>query len=333
MRTVPDLSVQLAPRAPAGLRLANPVMIASGTFGWDGYGRGLVPEGDQAAGIGDFQGLGAVVAKTVTMAPREGNPEPRWHPASWREARETGESIYLNSIGLTNPGIRAALEELAPQWATWNVPVILSLAGETPGEFAQMAAMADGTPGIAALELNLSCPNIDGGSHFSHSPEVSGETVARVVASTAFPVLAKLSPNVPDIVPIALAVEEAGASAITLTNTLPAMAIDVEARRPLLGGITGGISGPGLKPVALAMVYRASQAVDVPIIGVGGILNASDALEFIMAGAMAVQVGSANLMGFQAPLRVLDGIREHMAGHDVGTITDLQGAAWKAPAP
>jgi len=278
----------------------------------------------------DFQRLGAVVAKTVTMRPREGNPEPRWFPASWRRAHEAGECIYLNSIGLTNPGIVAALREKAPTWAGWKVPVIFSIAGETVEEFGSMAATAEGTPGIAAIELNLSCPNVENGAHFSHSAEIAGKTVARVKSSTSLPVIPKLSPNVPNIVPIIEAVTFAGADAVTLTNTIPAMTIDIEARKPMLGGITGGISGPALRPVAVALVYQAARgAVDVPIIGVGGIFTARDALEFIMAGATAVQIGSANLVDFRAPLEVLDGLRAYMGEHGVADIGELVGAAWK----
>ncbi len=343
-----SLAVDLAPSHPAGLKLRNPVMIASGTFGWDGYGRALVGqdirgqiihpvskgsqlplvETPEETGRINFERLGAVVAKTVTMKPREGNPEPRWHPQSWRKAKEAGEDIYLNSIGLTNPGIHNILSQHAPYWVHWDVPVILSLAGETVQEFGTMATMADGTPGIEGIELNLSCPNVDNGAVYSHSPELAAETVQKVKDSTSFPVIAKLSPNVPDIVPIAKAVEGAGADAITLVNTVPAMAINLDSRRPILGGITGGISGPALKPIALALVYKASQAVDIPVIGVGGVFEAADALEYLYAGATAVQVGSANLADFWSPLMVLDGLHAYVGEHGIGHISELIGAAW-----
>ncbi len=329
----PNLSTEIAPRHSVGLDLANPVMIASGTFGWDGYGRGLWDDLDPSVEVVDFQRLGAVVAKTVTRRSRQGNPEPRWFPSSYRRARQEGASIFLNSVGLTNPGIEAALEELAPVWATWKLPVALSIAGETVEEFGIMATMAEGTPGIAALELNLSCPNVDNGAYFSHSAEMAGETVSRVKAATSLPVIPKLSPNVPDIVPIAQAVAQAGADAITITNTIPAMSIDVETRRPVLGGITGGMSGPALRPVAVALVYQTAQAVDVPIIGVGGISTARDALEYIMAGASAVQIGSANLAEFRTPLEVLDGLRAYMGEYGVGDIAELVGVAWKGADP
>ena len=314
----PDLVVELAPRHPKGLRLSNPVMIASGTFGWDGYGGGLPEEMN-------LQQLGAIVAKTVTMTSREGNPEPRWHPKSWRKAWQAGESIYLNSVGLTNPGIHAALNEKAPLWSTWKVPVILSIAGESPSQFAQMASMAEGTPGIAALELNLSCPNVDSGAQFSHSPELAHNTILQVKAATSLPVIAKLSPNVPDIVPIAKAVAQAGADTITLSNTIPAMSIDVTASKPVLGAITGGLSGPALRPIAVALVHRTAQAVDIPIIGVGGVYTARDVLEFIMAGAWAVQLGSANLTNPMAPLEVLDGLRTFMGEQGISDLSQLRG--------
>ena len=332
MRTTeaPNLSTELVPPHPLGLRLANPVMIASGTFGWDGYGSGVLSEGSVPSKTVDFQRLGAVVAKTVTMHPREGNPEPRRFPSSWRRPRGDEErTIYLNSIGLANPGIKKALEGKAPIWARWTVPVILSLAGETVEEFGSMAAMAEATPGIAAIELNLSCPNVENGAYFSHSADVAGETVRRVKSVTSLPVIPKLAPNVPDIVPIVAAVAQAGADAVTLTNTVPAMTIDVETKRPVLGGVTGGISGPALRPVAVALVYQTAQVVDLPIIGVGGIFTARDALEFIMAGATAVQVGTANLADFHAPLEVLDGLQAYMGEHGIANIAELVGAAWK----
>ena len=324
----PKLATQIAPRHPLGVQLDNPVMIASGTFGYDGYGRGLLKEDGAPSDTIDFQQVGAVVAKTVTMEPLKGNPEPRWWPTSYREAREAGESILLNSVGLTNPGIKAALEDHAPIWTTWKVPVVLSISGTTVEGFGTMAAMAEGTVGIAAIELNLSCPNIKDGAHFSHSPEVAAATVAAVKAETSLPIFSKLSPNVPDIVPIAEAVVQAGTDGIVLTNTIPAMLIDVQSRKPILGGITGGINGPALHPVALALVYRASQAVDVPIIGVGGIFTAGEALAFIMAGATAVQIGSANLAGLSAPLRILDELRSYMVEHEIQDLTSLVGAAW-----
>ena len=335
------LAVDLAPGYDRGLRLRSPVMIASGTFGWDGYGLGL--EGPGVPGMVDLQQLGAVTAKTVTMCPRIGNPEPRWHPHSWRTVPEElqrlrseglidpeiatrlGETTLLNSIGLTNPGIEAALRDQAPFWAEWGVPIVLSIAGETSEEFGRMAAMIGETPGIDALELNLSCPNVEHGASYALSAELTRETVARVKANTGLPVLAKLAPNVADIIPIAVAAEEAGADALTICNTIPAMAIDTESRHPVLGAVTGGISGPALHAVAVALVYNAAQRVNIPIIGVGGVSTAEHAIEFLLAGATAVQVGSANLANFWTPLDVVEGIAKYMARHDVGHVTDLRG--------
>ncbi|MDE2844792.1 MAG: dihydroorotate dehydrogenase, partial [Chloroflexota bacterium] len=301
----PDLSVELAPSHSWGLLLKNPVMVASGTFGYDGYGRGIPQEMDLSR-------LGAVIPKTFTRYPREGNPEPRWYPESYRVARETGEPVLLNAIGLTNPGIEAGVRDVAPQWESWNATMLLSMSGETVAQFGEMAAMTQGKPGFSAIELNLSCPNVEQGDLFSYSAEGTFKAVHAVKRHAEVPVLAKLAPNVPDVAPIARAAVEAGADALTICNTIPAMTIDVESRHPALGNVTGGLSGQGLHPVAVALVYRAAQAVSVPIVGVGGVFTAKDALEFILAGATAVQVGSANLADLWAPFNVLDGIRSYL---------------------
>ena len=315
-----NLSVDLAPRNSHHLRLANPVMVASGTFGYDGYGRGISPEMDLGL-------LGAVIPKTVTRWHREGNPEPRWYPASYREGLEAGEYIYLNSIGLTNPGIEVALDQLAPQWASWGATVVLSLSGDSAAQFGEMTAMTQGVAGFQALELNLSCPNIENGALFSHSAASTEDVVGTVKANTDLPVLAKLAPNVPDVTEIARAAVSAGADALTISNTIPAMGIDIEARRPVLGGITGGLSGPGLRAISLALVYRTAQVVDVPIIGVGGVFNARHALEYIMAGATAVQVGSANLAGLWAPWRILEELRSYLGESGALDVAELIGSA------
>jgi len=315
-----NLSVDLAPRNRHHLWLSNPVMIASGTFGYDGYGRGVTPDMDLAS-------LGAVIPKTVTRHPREGNPEPRWYPSSYREGRAAGECIFLNSIGLANPGIEPALSRLAPQWAGWNATVLLSLSAESVAQFGEMAALTRGVAGFQALELNLSCPNIEDGALFSHNAGLAAAAVAAVRANTDLPVLAKLAPNVPDVAAIARAAVDAGADALTISNTLPAMLIDVESRKPVLGGITGGLSGPALRPVSVALVYRAARAVDAPIIGVGGIFTARDALEYILAGATAVQIGSANLANLWAPFNILEELRTYLGERGVTDIRDLIGAA------
>ena len=315
-----DLSVDLAPLNPNHLWLTNPVMIASGTFGYDGYGRGLTTDMDLSL-------LGAVIPKTVTRQARAGNPEPRWHPPSFREAREAGESIFLNSIGLTNPGIEDALTQLAPTWVELGTTVLLSMSAESVTQFGEMAGMADAVPGFQGLELNLSCPNVENGSEFGHSPELTAAAVGAVRAHTHLPLLAKLAPNVPDVTEIALAAVESGADALTICNTIPAMKIDLSTKKPVLGGITGGLSGPALRAVSLAMVYRTSQVVDVPIVGVGGIFTGEDAVEYLLAGASAVQVGSANLAGLWAPFRILEELRAYLVDSGIYHMSELVGLA------
>jgi dihydroorotate dehydrogenase (NAD+) catalytic subunit len=305
--------------------LPNPVIIASGTMGYDGYGRGLV-------GSFPLHDLGAVVPKTVTRLPRDGNPEPRWYPESYREAWESGDHLFLNAIGLINPGIDIAVREWTPQWTEWDATVIFSFAAHSVGEFGEMAAMTGEAVGISALELNLSCPNIENGAMFSYSPALTRHAVAAVKANSHLPVLAKLSPNVPDITEIARAAVDGGADALTICNTLPAMRIDLATRRPVLGNVTGGLSGMGLRPVSLALVYQAAQAVDVPIVGVGGIFEAEHAVEYLMAGATAVQIGSANLVNLGAPWRILDGLRNYMTDNSIASLDELRGVAHLLPA-
>ena len=321
-----DLSVDLAPGNPHHLRIANPVMIASGTFGYDGYGRGIT--GDM-----DLSRVGAVIPKTVTRLPREGNPEPRWHPPSYREALEQGESVLLNSIGLANPGIEAAMSHFAPNWPAYKTTVLLSLSADSVAQFGEMASMTCGVSGFQAIELNLSCPNVENSAMFGHSAKLTAGAVAAVREQTSLPVLAKLAPNVPDVVPIAKAAVDAGADALTISNTIPAMRIDLETRRPVLGALTGGLSGAGLRPVALAMVYRAAQAVDVPIVGVGGIFQGNHAVEFLLAGATAVQIGSANLADLWAPFRILDELTAYMGENGIPSVSELVGAVDISPRP
>ena len=313
-----DLSINLAPNNIVGLSLKNPIMIASGTFGYDGYGRGI-PSGM------DLSQLGAVIPKTVTRHPREGNPEPRWYPTSYREAKEQNECIYLNSIGLANPGIEAALSDLAPIWSTWPATIILSLSGNSPSEFAEMAGMTKGVMGFEALELNLSCPNIESGALFAHSADLTYEVVKGVRANSHLPILVKLAPNVPDIIPIAQAAESAGADALTISNTNPAMLVDTSSKAPVLGAVTGGLSGPGLHPIALALVYQSFQAVSIPIIGVGGIFSAEEALRFLMCGASSVQVGSASLADLWAPVRILEELTARLQIQGINNLEDLIG--------
>ena len=309
----PGLSVQLAP----GLRLQNPVMIASGTLGQDGYGGGL-------ADRHPLRELGGVVLKTVTRHRREGNPEPRRFPSSYREGAEGGDHLFLNAIGLMNPGIETLVREWTTRWTQWNATVLLSLAAHSVGDFGEMAALSTEAVGISALELNLSCPNIENGAMFSHSPELTQRAVAAVRANTKLPVLAKLAPNVPDIKKIARAAVDGGADVITICNTLPAMRIDLATKKPVLGNITGGLSGIALRPVSLALVYQASRAVDAPIVGVGGIFTAGHALEYILAGASAVQLGSTNLIDPETPWRILGELQEYMNVQGAHCLDDIR---------
>ena len=316
-----DLSVNLAPRKPAGLPLANPVMIASGTFGYDGYGRGLAMDAPLAS-------LGAVLPKTFTRNPRLGNPEPRWFPASFREGLETGETTLLNSVGLTNPGIEAAMADLAPAWAGSEANFVISIAGDSLEQWEEMTSFTRGVEGFSAIELNLSCPNVDDGAMFSHDPNLTEQAITGVRRQTDLPILAKLSPTVPDITEIALAAVEGGADALTICNTIPAMHIDVATGQAVLGTGYGGLSGPALRPVAMALVHKAAQAVDVPIIGVGGIMTGRHAAEFLMAGATAVQIGSANLVDLNAPFLILSELEELLGRWEVESVRDIIGAAW-----
>ncbi len=304
-----NLSVQLAPKNRRGLLLASPVMTASGTFGY----------GTEYSHLFDIGRLGAIVTKGTTLEPRDGNPQPR--------LAETAGGL-LNSIGLQNIGARALIKEKAPVWASWRLPVIVNIAGETTSDYAKLASVLDGVAGISGLEVNISCPNIKaGGAEFGADPRSAARVTAAVRAATSLPLLVKLTPNTGDIAGVAIAVAEAGADAISLVNTLKGMAIDINRRQPLLGGITGGLSGPAIKPVALAMVYEVAGSVDLPVVGCGGITTAGDAIEFIMAGASAVQVGTASFTNPRAPLDVLEGILRFMEKEGIEDIAELIGVA------
>jgi dihydroorotate dehydrogenase (NAD+) catalytic subunit len=302
-----NLSVQLAPKNKHGLLLANPVMTASGTFGY----------GTEYSHLFDIQKLGAIVCKGTTLKSREGNPQPR--------LTETPCGV-LNSIGLQNIGVEALIKEKAPIWAGWQVPVMVNIVGETVKDYARLAGELDGVVGISGIEVNIGCPNIKaGGAEFGAKPESAAEVTAAVKAATSLPVVVKLTPNTGDIAGVAKAVAEAGADAVSLINTPKGMTIDVAKRRPLLGGVTGGLSGPAIKPIALYMVYTVAGAVDVPVVGCGGITTASDALEFIMAGASAIQVGAANFSNPRAPLDILEGIEQFMEKEGIEDIAELIG--------
>ncbi len=304
-----NLSVQLAPKHQPGLLLANPVMTASGTFGY----------GTEYSHLFDIQRLGAIVCKGTTLKPRDGNPQPR--------LAETASGL-LNSIGLQNIGVKALIKEKAPLWTSWRVPVVVNIAGQTIDEYAQVAGQLDRVAGISAIEVNISSPNLKGGgAEFGRDPEPAARVTAAVKAATSLPVLVKLTPNTSNITEVAIAVAEAGADAISLINTLKGMTIDIAKRRPLLGNVSGGLSGPAIKPVALYMVYEVAGAVDVPVVGCGGITTASDAIEFIMAGASAIQVGTASFVNPRAPLDILEGIEQFMKKEELEDINELIGIA------
>jgi dihydroorotate dehydrogenase (NAD+) catalytic subunit len=304
-----DLSVELAPRNQRHLRLINPVMTASGTFGY----------GTEYAGIFDIQRLGAIICKGTTLEPRPGNPQPR--------LAETPCGV-LNSIGLENIGIKALIREKAPIWANWRLPVLVNIVGETVEGYARLAGMLDGVAGVGGLEVNVSCPNVKaGGCEFGARPESAAEVTAAVRAATSLPVVVKLTPNTDDIKAVGRAVARAGADAVSVINTPRGMAIDRFTRRPVLGNISGGLSGPAIKPIALYMVYAVASAVEVPVIGCGGITTAADALEFIMAGASAVQVGTASFANPQAALDILEGLEQLLAQEGVDNLSAIIGSA------
>jgi len=309
MRNSPKLRVQLAPRHHKGLILSNPVMVASGIAGY----------GIEYAEIADMQKLGAIVCKGTTLMPKGGNAQPR--------LVETAGGL-LNSIGWENIGVDALIREKTPVWAGWRVPVIVNVAGKTIDEYVAVVSRLEGVPGISGIELNISCPNVStGGIEFGVDPELAARVTSEVKAATTLPVIVKLSPNVTDIKEIALAVEEAGADAISLINTLRGMAIDIDKRKPCLGNIVGGLSGPAIKPVALYMVFEAAKVVHIPVIGCGGIACAEDALEFIMAGATAVQIGTAILTDPQLGINVLEGIESYLRQNGVQNLAELIGIA------
>ena len=304
-----DLRVELAPHSKRGLLLENPVMTASGTFGY----------GVEYAPLMDIQRLGAIVCKGTTYRARVGNRPPR--------IVETPAGL-LNSIGLQNIGVKAVVEEMAPIWATWRVPVIVNIAGESVDEYARIAEALEGVAGISGLEVNISCPNVSrGGMQFGTDFGLAAEVTAAVREQTTLPLMVKLTPNVTDIVAIAEAVVRAGADAVSLINTVTGMSIDVAQRRRVLARGVGGLSGPAIRPIAVYLVYQVAGAVSVPVVGCGGIATARDALEFIMAGARAIQVGTANFLRPQAALEVLEGIQSFAEAEGVKSLSELVGVA------
>ena len=300
-------SVQLSVRL-GSLELRNPVILASGTCGY----------GTELEGQLDFSTLGALVAKSVTLAPRAGNPMPRVVECA---------AGMLNAIGLANVGVEAFCREKMPALRRLPCAVLANVAGSTAEEYLQVVERLEGEEGIAGLELNVSCPNVHaGGLEFGRDPEVLASLVAAVRKATRRPLWVKLTPNVTDIVPLARAAENAGADALTVSNTLVGLRMDLERRRPVLANVTGGLSGPAIKPVALNFVYKTAGAVKIPVIGCGGIETAEDALEFILAGAAAVQIGTGIFRDPEAPSCVAAGIRAYLVKHKIASLQELVGA-------
>ena len=302
--TAVDLSVQIGK-----LSLQNPVMTASGTFG---YGR-------EYEDLTHLDRLGAIVTKAVTLKPRAGNPPPR--------IVETSAGM-LNAIGLANVGVAGFIEEKMPFLRTVDTRVIVNVAGSTVDEYVEVSRRLDGCEGVDALEINISCPNVkQGGISFGADPALASEVISSVRKATRLPLIAKLTPNVTDISPIARAAQDAGADALSLINTLYGLAVDPATRKPLLSNVTGGLSGPAIKPVALRMVYDVAGAIDIPVVGCGGIATANDAIEFLIAGASAVQVGTASFTTPTAAIDVLEGIERFLTEQGIGDIADLINAA------
>ncbi|MGI6093145.1 MAG: dihydroorotate dehydrogenase [Veillonellaceae bacterium] len=290
----------------AGIQMKTPVMTGSGTFGF----------GLEFADLLDLNKVGAIVVKGTTLLPCTGNKGTR--------IAETPAGM-LNSIGLENPGIDNFISAILPKLAAYDTPVIVNIAGKTVEEYGELASRLN-VPKLSGLEVNISCPNVkQGGIAFGTNPHTAAAVISQVKRYSRLPVIAKLSPNVTDIVEMAKAVESAGADAISLINTLMGMAIDIKTWRPILGNVVGGLSGPAVKPVALRMVWQVASAVKVPVIGMGGIMSAEDAIEFLLAGASAVSVGTANFINPRAAVEIADGIEQYLSENSIDNITDIVG--------
>jgi len=284
-------------------------MTASGTWGY-----GI----DEAAKL-NVDKLGAVVCKGTFLKPRDGNPQPR--------LVETPAGM-LNSIGLQGVGVDVLINEYAPQWAEWNTPVIVNVCGESKAEYVEMARRLDDVDGVSGIEVNISCPNVHKGCmEFGTDPDIAAQITSEMKIVTKLPVIVKLTPNAQDIVAVARAVAEAGADAVSVINTIVGMAIDIKKQKPVLPNVTGGLSGPAIKPIALAMVYKVAEAIDIPVIGIGGIASANDALEFILAGATAVQVGTAGMISPSVLIEIIDGIEDYLKKSNVDSVSELVGKA------
>jgi len=306
--TLPDLTTQIGP-----LSLQNPVIAASGTFG---YGLELEP-------LVDLNLLGALVVKGLSLKPMAGNPPPR--------IVETPGGM-LNAIGLANIGLEAFLRDKLPKLRTFTTPIIVNIYGHHTEEYAELASEFRSVEGVAALEVNISCPNVEcGGMAFGIDPVTSARVTETVVKNTDKPVIVKLSPNVTDIKTVAKAVEGAGAHALSLINTVTGMAINLETRRPTLANVVGGLSGPAIKPIALYMVYQVARTVKIPVIGMGGIMDYRDAIEFLMVGARAVEIGTANFVNPRVTLEVIEGIRTYCVENGIQKIGEIVGSLRTEP--
>ncbi len=301
-RSLPQMTVQIG-----RLQLKNPVMTASGTFGY----------GEEYADYVDLNLLGAIVVKGLSLLPRPGNPPPR--------IMETAGGM-LNAIGLQNIGVDTFIEEKLPYLRQHDVAVIANIYGESYTEYQKVAKKLSAAKGVHALEVNISCPNVQkGGLAFGTDPKVAARVTRKVKQETDLPVIIKLTPNVTDIAAIAAAVEEAGADAVSLINTLTGMSVNLKDSTPHLKNITGGLSGPAIKPVALRMVWQVVKRVSIPVIGIGGIMNAGDALEFLMVGAKAVQVGTANFINPRATTQILAGMQDYLQNNNINDINKVIG--------
>lgn len=298
-----NLSVQIGQ-----LRMQNPVTVASGTFGY----------GVEYAELLDLNQLGAVVVKGIRLNPVRGNPTPRTVEVA---------SGLINAIGLQGPGVDGFIKKYWPFLKELRVPTIINIWGTTVEEYAEVARRFDRLGGVGALELNVSCPNIkEGGAQFGTDCKLLSQVVAACRKTTRLPLITKMSPNVVNIAPYAKAAEDAGSDALAVTNSYPAMAIDIETRRPKLANVTGGLTGPCIKPIAIKLVWEAAKAVKIPIIGMGGIQNAADAIEFMMAGATAVAVGTANFYEPLTALHVIKGIRDFMQRNGILDVSEIVGS-------
>lgn len=291
------------------MQLRNPVLVASGTFGF----------GIEYAGLVDLNRLGAITVKGVRLEPVRGNPPPR-------TVEVTGG--LLNAIGLQGPGVDGFIREYLPALRQFDVPVIVNVWGVSVEEYAEVCRRLDCAPGVAAIELNVSCPNVKaGGAQFGTDRELLRQVVSACRAATRLPLIVKLCPNVPRIEEFALVAQDAGADALSITNSVPAMAIDIQTGMPRLGNVTGGLTGPCIKPIALKLVWDAAAAVRIPVIGMGGICTAEDAIEFLMAGATAVAIGTANFLEPRTALRVIDGLVRYMDAKGIEDVSELIGLA------